>query len=441
MVGTTGLEDASHALVVADQVPLAASVQGDQANDLWRKTVTVVHSIPRQSLNLVQRKIANAWLKFALENPKDAEGWWAMPVSRLCQDAGFTSRNREHLKTAAKALMGVIFEFDVLAPETKRAVWRGHVLFTSVELSEGHVRWMINDAIYREARRPEVYALIDMAIMRKFSTNAALQIWEFCVRYQNIGMTARMPWEKFRDYVLGNGEKASFSEYKVLKKRAIAPAIAEINERSEHEIELVEYKNARRIAEIQFKVRSKRDGAEVPQGALALVERMVRLGLPGTEARRLASQHDVDRLIAALRYTELRQTDAAQPALEVPAAYFRKALEQGYGDIGAKAEHSAGARTKESAPAKTFDIQEAFAQHRREQAKEYVVSLNEAERKALQARYNEQQENDRLRIKSRMTKIAEIAFLNWVALDTWGKASDRDMLDFSVSLLTKQGGA
>ena len=437
MVSNTATTGASYELMLTSG---AEALAGEHANDLWRKTVTVVHSIPQKALTLVQRKTANAWLKFAVENPRDTDGWWSMPVAQLCKEAGFPSRNREPLKIAAKALMGVIFEFDVLAPESKRAVWRGHVLFPSVEISDGYVRWMVNDAIYREACRPEVYALIDMAIMRKFSTNAALQIWEFCVRFQNIGVTARMTWERFRDYVLGNSEKTSFSEYKILKRRVIAPAIEEINERSEHEIELLEYKSGRRIAEIQFKVRSKRNSIDIPQEAGVLVERMVRLGVPGSEARRLAMQYDVNRLSGAIRYTEMRQTDAAQPPLNVPAAYFRKALEQGYGESAINTSNKQDSPAKTAGQDKTFDIYEAYGQHRRDLAKQYVESLNDAERKELREQYNEQQEHDKLRVKSRPTKIAEIAFLNWVSLNTWGEPSDKDILQFSVSLLAKQGG-
>ncbi|MDZ5455671.1 hypothetical protein [Azohydromonas lata] len=45
-----------------------------------------------------------------------------------------------------------------------------------------------------------------------------------------------------------------------------------------------------------------------------------------------------------------------------------------------------------------------------------------------------------LRIKSRITKISEVAFMNWLALDTWGQPSVQDMLDFSVALLAKTRG-
>ncbi len=78
-----------------------------------------------------------------------------------------------------------------------------------------------------------------MAVMRKLSTTASLQIWEYCVRFENIGQTKIMKWEEFRDKVLGSGDKASFKEYKTLKLRVLSKAIAEINRETAHQIELL----------------------------------------------------------------------------------------------------------------------------------------------------------------------------------------------------------
>jgi hypothetical protein len=73
--------------------------------DLFCKTVYVVHSRPREPLTLVQRKLANAWLKTAIEHKPDAKSWWTMPLSRLREDIAFPSNNTFHLKDAARTRM------------------------------------------------------------------------------------------------------------------------------------------------------------------------------------------------------------------------------------------------------------------------------------------------------------------------------------------------
>ncbi|MDZ5456921.1 replication initiation protein [Azohydromonas lata] len=405
--------------------------------DLFRKTVYVVHSRPREPLTLVQRKLANAWLKFAIEHKPDAKGWWKVPLSRLREDIAFPSNNTTHLKDAARKLMQIVFEWDVLAPEGKRVEWVAQVLFPAVAVSEGYLRFKISDDIYQELPRPEVYALIDMAVMRKFSTAAAMQIWEYCVRFENIGRTSSLPWEEFRDSVLGAADKSSFGQYKVLKSRVLTKAVSEINERSNHEVELIEHKSGKKVESIQFLVRSK-GRAAAGSDAQRMLERMKAVGLPGTEAKRLAAKYPAGSLLDALRYTEIRQVDAKQAPLEQPAAYFRKALEQGYGrreDQAPQAAKAGGAKSE-----KQFDIQAEFEQHRREEARAYFGELSAEEKKALIERYNTQQDLVQLRIKSRITKISEVAFMNWLAQDTWGQPSAQDMLNFSVALLAKVRG-
>jgi hypothetical protein len=408
-------------LNAVDEAPATLpAVPGGHQQDLWRKTVKVIHSVPQgHSMTLVQRKIANAWMRHAIENPRDKDGWWKMSLGQLRQQTGFASTNTVHLKDAARALMRIIFEYDVFAPAEKRGDgWKAQVLFPGVAISGGFIHWQITENIYRELLRPEVYAIINMAVMRKFSSNAALQLWEFCVRFENIGITRRITWEEFRDVVIGGAEKSSLSEYKVLKKRILTPAIAEINTCSDHEVELLEFRSGRRIAEIQFRVQSKQQAAEIPLEAQKLLERMIRLGVPAAEAKRLAIKYPVARLHTAVRYTELRQTDTELAPLEAPAAYFRRALEQGWGISDAEPVQLA---TSPSPTVQlTIDPRDAEAQKQRAEAKAHYTKLRASQKDELRQRYNEQQHLPNMRVKSRFSKLSEVAFFNWMAKEMWG---------------------
>lgn len=403
------------------QASLLALVAGEQ-QDLWRKTVKVIHSVPQgHAMTLVQRKIANAWMRHAIENPRDQDGWWKMSIGQLQQETGFASSNTPYLKDAARALMRIVFEYDVFAPSEKRSeAWKAQVLFPGVAIADGFISWQISENIYRELLRPEVYAIINMAVMRKFSLHSALQLWEFCVRFENIGLTRRISWEEFRDVVIGGADKASLSEYKVLKRRVLIRAIEEINNCSDHTIELLEFRSGRRITDIQFRIKSKKQVAEISFEAQKLVERMIRLRVPPAEAKRLASQYSVVRLHTAVRYTEIRQTDTEMKPLELPAAYFRRALEQGWGVAEADLMEKP---SPVDAPAvqMTIDPREEEAQARRNQAKVHYAKLVSDEKEALRQRYNEQQQIPAMRVKVRFSKFTEVAFLNWLAKELWGE--------------------
>lgn len=418
-----------------------APMESRPGQDVFRKTVYVVHSRPTKQLTLVQKKLANAWLKHAVTFVPDQDGWWEIPIGLLREEINFPSTNTQYLKEAARALVQIAFEWDLLAPENKRIGWQTQVLFPAIAIVHGCIRFKISTDIYKELHRPEIYALIDMSIVRRLNSVAAMCIWEFCVRFENIGHTPSMPWQQFRDVVLGEqGEKKTLEQYKFMKLRVLSKAIKEINECSDHEIALVEKTAGRRVVAIHFTVRRKNAG--MPEGELAAqkaITRMIQLGLPRTEARRLASAHPLPALNGALEYTERRLADPSQSKIDQPAAYFRKALEQGYGAPVDMAETAtAPGNNGKRKTVKQFDIDEAFSQHRREQARAYFAQLEDDEKKQFLDRYNEQQEHDRLRVKSRLTKLAEAAFMNWLAKDTWGEASAEDKLKFSVELLAKK---
>jgi hypothetical protein len=388
-------------------------------------------------LTLVQKKLANAFLKHAINNEPDAKGWWEIPLGKLREEIDFPSSNTKYLKDAARAMVQIPFEFDLLAPESKRVDWQVQALFPAVGVKDGVMRFRISPEIYDELHWPEIYAIIDMAVVRRLKTVSAMCVWEFCVRFENLGHTPSMPWEQFRDVVLGDhpGDKILL-EYKYLKSRVLAKAIKEINEESNHVIELKETRAGRRVSEIQFLV--KRKNARIidsqPDDQKAVM-RMIRLGLLRTEARRLVASHPLPEVLGALDYTERRTQDAAQPKIEQQAAYFRKALEEGYGvDSDGTVESSNGSRKTSE---KKFDIHQAFQQHRIEKARAFYAELDSEEKRDLVDRYNAQQDIDRLRVKSRITKIAEVALMTWLARQTWGEVTADDLLNFSEKLLAE----
>ena len=102
--------------------------------DPFRKAVQVVHSKPRAPMSLLQHKLANVWLKNAMVTQADEQGWYTIPIRTMAVDVGFDSNNREYLKQSAEQLMRIVFEWDVVAPQHKRVLWKASVLFPEVEI-------------------------------------------------------------------------------------------------------------------------------------------------------------------------------------------------------------------------------------------------------------------------------------------------------------------
>lgn len=410
-----------------------------EAPDAFRKAVQVVHSRPKSPLSLLQRKLGNAWLKHAVEQHPDENGWWELGIKNLAVTIGFDSNNRQYLKESAEALMRIVHEWDVLAPANKRVQWKASVLFPEVEIRSDVIRYQISSQMRERLVNPEIYAMIDMNVVRRFRRAPSLAIWEFCVRFEKIGRTAEVEWEKFRDMVLGeSADGKTYQEYKYFKSKVLNPAISEINAESNHTVKLFESKLGKRIAGLRFEVARKTLVEETPEDdrQLELLGEQVKLGVPQSEARKISRQYSVVEIRSALEYTRKRMTDRKLAPLSNAAAYFRQALVNRY---------SAGAEDLTFSPAKparsenAIDIKESFAVHRMNEAERYFGDLDAGDQGQLIDRYNARQESGQLRLKKKATRLAQTAFFRWLAVATWGEPTSDELLAFAQRLLSGQG--
>ena len=409
--------------------------------DPFRKAVQVLHSKPRAPMSLLQRKLANVWLKNAMVTQADDQGWYSIPIRLMAVDVGFDSNNREYLKQSAEQLMRIVFEWDVVAPEHKRVLWKASVLFPEVEIRPDILRYQISRQLRDHVLNPEMYALIDMNVVRKFRKAASIPIYEFCVRFEKINITAEVPWQEFRDMVLGESSeaKASYAEYKYFKQKVLNPCIAEINAESTVSIALLETKIGRRINTIRFSVQRRPDLATEGESIsdeqhLELVAEMVHLGVPQSEARKLMRNHSASDVRAAVDFTKKRNAEKRGNKLENPAAYFRQALTTGWGkaqDVDVK--HAAPAVKDGIDP-----LEEEFELQRMAEAEGYFNELDPPDQTRLMEAYNAKQEIPQLRVSKKRSRASTTAFLRWVAVETWGLATAEDLLKFAKQKLRKR---
>ncbi len=407
--------------------------------DPFRKAVQVVHSKPRAPMSLLQRKLANVWLKNAMVTKADDQGWYTIPVRAMAIDAGFDSNNREYLKQSAEQMMRIVFEWDVVAPQHKRVLWKASVLFPEVEIRPDVLRYQISRQLRDHVLDPEMYALIDMNVVRKFRKAASIPIYEFCVRFEKIKITAEMPWQEFRDMVLGETSEAkAYAEYKYFKQKVLNPCSAEINAESNIAISLLETKVGRRINTIRFSVERKVEAQVEPavpdEDSLELVGEMVRIGLLQSEAKKLLRKHSLKEVRTAIAFTKRRAADKRASTLENPAAYFRQALAQGWGMA-----EEAKVKGEAAAPAEEADqLEEEFALHRMTEAEAYFKELDAPDQTRLIEGYNTHQDVSQLRVGKKTTRASQTAFFRWLARETWGEPTPQELLKFAKQKLRKR---
>lgn len=410
----------------------------------YKKAVEVLHSKPRSPMSLMHRKLLNAWLKNALEREPDKDGWWDLSIMQMCNDIGFDSHNRAHLIEAARELMSIVFEWNVLGDgqgEQQSKSWKASVLFPNVELTPAVIRYQINKQLQEKVLNPEIYALIDQRIIRQFRRATSIAIYEFCVRFKRLPRTPTVAWEALRDMIMGKSAGAkSYKQYKIFNDKVLKPAVAEVNTVvTDLEIELQQVYSGRKVQGLYFILR-KRD----PELAMAFdspdeltdTAAMVSLGLPQSEATRLVKTHTHEEIEAAIEYTRRRISAKNKQPLENPAAYLRRALTEKWAVVD---ESHKPAKT--TAPPKTRDetteLELACQALRDKDAESYFYELDAAEQQPLIDEYNGQQTLAPLRIKTsgKQTKASTGAFFRWLAIKTWGEITPDVLVKYASQLL------
>ena len=213
------------------------------------------------------------------------------------------------------------------------------------------------------------------------------------------------------------------------------PCIQEVNEVSDHTLELIEHKSGRSVEAVQFKVTRKQSTDTVEDGDVkneALVEEVAKFGIPRSEARRLITQYGVQRIKAAIAYTLNRTTKKNAAPVDNVAAYFRKALTHGY-TLSDGQGTEAAAPAKESAQSKQEQIRDKYLAAKVEEAGAYFRELEIDDQTKLIERYNETVAGSKdltLSPKKKASKLAQTSFFRWLALDTWGEPTSDDLLEF-----------
>jgi len=451
-------------------------VQQPEVAEPFKKAVQAIHVSPvGGSLTLQQRRLFNALIKNAIEHrlgeARTVETF-QISIPEMMANLALTTKDTSYIKETAKSLMRTVVDWDQLNSDGT-ATWTGSTLLAGARITGSQLSYSFAPQIREELLNPERYAMIDMRIAKLFRRAHSLAIWENTVRYERAGITARIPLAVFRNLILGREEsETKYKEYKIFKRAVLNPCIAEICNVSDHYLELIEHKVGRSVTELQFRITRKEDassgeadGGEAGDQANVgdLIPAIIGLGLPASEARKLATMHPHGALHEAIAHIRTRESATDAPAIDNVPAYLRKILGdmagQGVGDGGGGRDgrtanagkgRAGGTRpatgatmgaTEEPAappppPAKSAkEAMERYIAARLPRAQAYFVSLADEEQMPLISRYNAQCATAELQLvtRKRPTKVAQTSFYQWLADQTWGIPTADDVLSFVLT--------
>jgi hypothetical protein len=431
-----------------------------------RKAVEAIAIQPKNGkITLLTRKLFNVLLAVAQQADDSGDTYRAL-LSDIVANSAFDSNDTALVKEHLRRMVSVQVEWSTGTSSQKPGrKWGISTLIADAEILEDPatrrvwVEFSFAPKIKKKLLDPVQYARLSLQFQSQLRSSAGLALYEICVRYLTnpSHLTMREPWEWWRPILSGTpdteaGDEAK-REYKYFKRDYLRPAIAEVNAVTNIFVELIEHREGRRVAEIQFRVSERKQ----PMLALdehpnvfdsTLVDRMVKIGIPLKEAQTLYADSEENRIRAALQMTEQRMRSTTLPPVRSAAALFKDALKKGYAppvdavDALPGAPVAAGKGAASGAPQDDpkARLRGEYDAYRRKEAKALYEEQGDAEREVARESFEADvlpalgsHLRDDWRRRGLDSKLAETAFFDWLAQKTWGEPTDGDLLAFTLS--------
>ena len=302
-----------------------------------RKPVNTLAIVPTKSskITVLARKAYNVLLYLAQEQGIDHEVYRA-PLQSVLRGIDFNSHAREIVKQHLRAMVSTTVEWQSPTSGEGEA-WNVAGLLAHAKLykqsGENWVEWSFAPNIKHELLEPQRFARLRLDVISQLRRHAGVVLYEICSRYRDVGLTARQPWPWWRPVLTGSpdSEDSVKQEYRFFKRDTLKLAIAEVNAVTDLDVELIEHRAGRFIADIQFRI-SKKQQATLPLGRapqpvdLTQVARAHAAGLREEDAENLIHTHGNEAMSAALDALEKRAASDYPEPLRDPHRYLRALL-------------------------------------------------------------------------------------------------------------------
>lgn len=324
----------------------------------FRKPHEMIVMVPRSArVTLTARRIYTVLLHvsqtrmLAMETMPLADFMFEAPLIAILRTTGSDGTDRTAAKRYLSEMRSLEVDWESTAPGDG-VKWRGFSMLSEVALEvrrgETWVSWSFPPSIMSALRDPQRWARIDLDVLTRLSTYAAIALYEICVRYRDNpgGVTSRKPVGWWTD-ALSNMPGGDRREWRKFKNERVKEAIEEINRETDLEIELIEHRQARVVIDVQFAVR-KRSRHVLPQAPeqpvdAGLMLRGKTLGIREAKIETLISEFGEARVRDKLELLERRAANDRLREIENAYSYLRSLLRDDAVDGRARVPALAGA--------------------------------------------------------------------------------------------------
>ncbi|RZI61428.1 MAG: RepB family plasmid replication initiator protein [Zymomonas sp.] len=343
---------------------LPSTANGDGME--FRKPHEMIVMVPRSArVTLTARRIYTVLLHvsqtrmLAMETMPLADFMFEAPLISILRTTGSDGTDRTAAKRYLNEMRSLEVDWESTAPGDG-VKWRGFSMLSEVALEvrrgETWVSWSFPPSIMSALRDPQRWARIDLDVLTRLSTYAAIALYEICVRYRDNpgGVTSRKPVGWWTD-ALSNMPGGDRREWRKFKNERVKEAVEEINRETDLEIELIEHRQARVVVDVQFAVRRRSRHAlpqvhEQPVDA-GLMLRGKTLGIREAKIESLIGEFGEERVREKLDLLERRAANDKLREIENTYSYLRSLLRDDVPDPRARPEGPTGAPSSSTLPA------------------------------------------------------------------------------------------
>lgn len=317
-----------------------------------RKPVEALVMVPRShKLSPLSRKMYNVLLHISQSTLRSMQGippanfLFEAPLPEILEVCGAATQ-----RTRARQVLTEMRKTDVVwdSPDSTSELQHiGFSLLSECRISKRSggvtwVHWALPPSLYEALSDPERWATIDLIVLARLSSYAAIVLYEICTKYREnpSHVTCRKEpawWIELLSAtpipIDPNTGVRKIREWRKFKDEFIQDAILEINSESDLTVELLEDRGGgRSVKTVQFSVKIKKatvaveavTGAEIHPGVVKFANR---LGITQRqELETMAKAHGEIAVVKALQVLEERQKQTALPLVKSPSGYMRHLL-------------------------------------------------------------------------------------------------------------------
>ncbi len=218
-------------------------------NSLIIKKPNYTITISNGKISATQRKAYNVLLYSALQDLRadNSKSDFYISIAEIEEKAGIQETNNRRLKEDLEDLMTVKVE---CVRET--GDWDIFVLLSRIKKEGNLLKFELPSPIRDALIRNDYYTALDLMIIKTFKCKYAIILYEIALRYNKV----EIPKYTIAEFKKMTGTE-NYKNFNNLKKYCIKPAIEEINEKSDIDINYETFNVGRKVTEIKFRIRFK----------------------------------------------------------------------------------------------------------------------------------------------------------------------------------------